>query len=189
MVVFGGNDGDRCYNDLFILELRAGATESDALEWEWIRPVTVGTAPCPRTGHGAALLDDGVTLLVHGGWDPSGGENDDDEVRYFSDAFTLNTKTWEWRRAVLSPDMGDTHKHVGSAHASPGASSAPCALTGHTLVATEPRQQGNSGGSGGGGDDSGSIPLAVAVFGGQTSSGDRRSQLDFYRVNTQAQVH
>jgi len=29
-----------------------------------------GTPPAPRTGHGACLLDDGVTLLVHGGWDP-----------------------------------------------------------------------------------------------------------------------
>jgi hypothetical protein len=74
------------YGDVVVLEARATG------RWKWSRPLVVGDAPAPRTGHSAVLLQDGVSILISGGWDPdhSGGE------RYFEDSFGKGCCCAQW---------------------------------------------------------------------------------------------
>jgi hypothetical protein len=87
MVIFGGNDGDTCYNDVVLLTSSPTSTSSsnataanDTTDWTWSRPNVTGQLPRPRTGHSACLLEDGKTLMIHGGWNPS--DSDKEEVRH-----------------------------------------------------------------------------------------------------------
>ncbi|KAG5184824.1 hypothetical protein JKP88DRAFT_313869 [Tribonema minus] len=75
MLVFGGNSEGEAFNDVVVLEACAGR------RWRWSRPMVMGDAPAPRTGHAAALLPDGRSVLVSGGWDPDVGG-----VKCFEDA-------------------------------------------------------------------------------------------------------
>ena len=91
MVIFGGNNGDKCFDGVHVLEMTGK-------KWVWSHPTTKGDIPRARTGHAATLLNDGSTILVYGGWDPvtEDGNNGDDLI--FGDAFLLDTKTWTWRK-------------------------------------------------------------------------------------------
>ncbi|KAL9186967.1 hypothetical protein ACHAXT_010687 [Thalassiosira profunda] len=88
VVIFGGNDGDKCFDGVHVLEMTGK-------KWVWSHPTTKGDIPRARTGHDATLLNDGSTILVYGGWDPC-DESGDDLI--FGDAFLLDTKTWTWRK-------------------------------------------------------------------------------------------
>lgn len=88
VVIFGGNNGSKCFNGVHVLESMGGGKK-----WVWSNPKTKGESPRPRTGHNAMLLSDGFTILVYGGWDP----NEEDDL-IFGDSFLLNTKTWTWRK-------------------------------------------------------------------------------------------
>jgi len=88
VVVFGGNNGEKCFNGVHVLELMG-----EGKKWVWNNPKTKGNPPLPRTGHNAMLLSDGFTILVYGGWDPN-----DEEDLIFDDSFLLNTKTWTWQK-------------------------------------------------------------------------------------------
>lgn len=73
MAIFGGNDGDTCFNDVVLL---SSTSSLEASAWSWSRPPVSGDVPKPRTGHSACLLQDGKTLLIHGGWDPSDSDKE-----------------------------------------------------------------------------------------------------------------
>lgn len=89
VVIFGGNDGSHCFNSVHVLEV------SDK-KWIWSNPKCKGDAPSPRTGHIATLLNDGMTIMVYGGWDPNTEDKDGNDL-IFGDSFLLDTKTWTWR--------------------------------------------------------------------------------------------
>jgi N-acetylneuraminic acid mutarotase len=57
--VFGGYDGQKNHNELFVFEL---------LSMEWRQPQVLGTKPSGRNGHSATLLRDGQQILILGGW-------------------------------------------------------------------------------------------------------------------------
>lgn len=90
VVIFGGNDGDQCFNSVHVLE-----ATGEGKKWVWTNPKCNGDAPSPRTGHEATLLNDGSTIMVYGGWDPNTEvENGHDLI--FGDSYLLDTKTWTW---------------------------------------------------------------------------------------------
>lgn len=92
VVIFGGNDGSKCFNSVHVLE-----ATGENKKWVWSNPTCKGSTPSPRTGHNATLLNDSSTILVYGGWDPNTeDENGDDLI--FGDSFLLDTKTWTWRK-------------------------------------------------------------------------------------------
>mmetsp|Transcript_53501 Transcript_53501/g.99643 ORF Transcript_53501/g.99643 Transcript_53501/m.99643 type:complete len:183 (+) Transcript_53501:665-1213(+) len=162
-----------------------GQTE---LHWEWSAPVCVGKGPCARTGHSACLLADNATVLVYGGWDPQ-ASRDSDDVTYFTDAFLLDTVSWEWRAAPA---------HVAGAIAAKAASHG--GVTGHAMEALllqgsqstpsfnsedrvssasssqkklKVRREKVAGAQGG----AAAMETSLAVFGGQRGSGERCSDL------------
>ena len=57
MVLFGGNNKTRCFNDVYLLTLP---------ELSWMLPVISGRAPKPRTGHSAIATEDGKSVIVYG---------------------------------------------------------------------------------------------------------------------------
>ena len=57
MFVFGGWNGEKFFNDVFILDLEIMA---------WSKPQTTGPAPSPRKGHCSILI--GTNLVIHGGF-------------------------------------------------------------------------------------------------------------------------
>ena len=93
IVIFGGNDGDQCFNSVHVLE---ATMPGEGKKWIWSNPKCTGNAPLPRTGHVATLSNDGTTIMIYGGWDPNTEvENGDDMM--FGDSYLLDTKTWSWR--------------------------------------------------------------------------------------------
>ena len=100
MVLFGGNDDKQCFSEVHVLSVTqpkspppsrasapiisdstsggGGVMEDEEAagaavggEWEWSQPMVMGKGPAPRTGHGACLLSDGKTILVHENHNPS----------------------------------------------------------------------------------------------------------------------
>lgn len=89
LVVFGGNNETECFNTVHVLD-----TTKD--QWSWYHPSISGTAPSPRTGHHATLLEDGKTIFIHGGWDPNDDQVNDEDMM-FGDSFLLDTSCWTWK--------------------------------------------------------------------------------------------
>ncbi|EOD15910.1 hypothetical protein EMIHUDRAFT_245442 [Emiliania huxleyi CCMP1516] len=75
-------------------------------------------APCGRDGHSSVLAPDGATLLIHGGFDGTRGE---EGSRQLSDTYALDTTSWGWRRVATSPAVG------GSGEEAPPARCMHCA--------------------------------------------------------------
>ena len=68
--MFGGNDGEGLYNDVWLLREVPVQGEADAGQLvhtplAWCRPVVVGEAPLPRAGHSAVMH--GSTVVLFGG--------------------------------------------------------------------------------------------------------------------------
>jgi hypothetical protein len=88
LLVFGGHDGElRTFVEAHVLDLAC---------MMWHHPQVTGTPPPPRTGHVATCLD-GVRVMVHGGWEPS-GDGDEADYRMHADLSILDTDTWVWTR-------------------------------------------------------------------------------------------
>jgi len=105
MFVFGGNDDGQCFNKLHALSLET---------WDWSTPALTGPQPTPRTGHCADFVNEGH-LLVYGGWDPDGAEEDETEgASFFRDGFLLNILTGVWAQL----DWGKSFPKEGVAGAS-----------------------------------------------------------------------
>ena len=83
MLVFGGCDGSRLYNDTWGLALA-----SPPLRWLPLHPT--GTPPSPRSGHSAVAVKDGTQIIVFGGGEGWGGETYNDV--FVLDARNLNSK-------------------------------------------------------------------------------------------------
>jgi hypothetical protein len=89
VLVFGGNDAERSFAQLHILELST---------MEWSHPSTTGDAPAPRTGHATVGLD-GARVLVYGGWDYTAHG---DGFDFRDDVAILDTDTWAWTRPAVA---------------------------------------------------------------------------------------
>lgn len=61
MLVIGGSDARRSYNDLYVFDCTAHA---------WSRPAVSGPRPCPRAGHAVTAVGD--TVVLFGGADGEG---------------------------------------------------------------------------------------------------------------------
>mmetsp|Transcript_14214 Transcript_14214/g.23511 ORF Transcript_14214/g.23511 Transcript_14214/m.23511 type:complete len:545 (+) Transcript_14214:139-1773(+) len=87
LLVFGGNDGDLFYNDLWKLDLE---------RYRWTRCENVGGPwPTSRRGHTATLV--GNRLVVFGG-----RGNDED---LFNDIYILHTDTLQWSQPTVTGDI------------------------------------------------------------------------------------
>ncbi|ETL25050.1 hypothetical protein L916_21058, partial [Phytophthora nicotianae] len=100
IVYFGGNDSSKSFNAVHVLQ--KVEKKGSGVVWSWFHPCVVGVPPQERTGHSATLLSDGK-ILVFGGWDP---QRDDASAptSVFSDAFLLDTNTWEWQPAAYTDE-------------------------------------------------------------------------------------
>lgn len=125
IVVFGGNDSHKCFNSVHVLvkatgvekkkrrgtkKEKAGNEEDDhsivssgTTSWSWFHPCVVGDQPSARTGHSATLVDENKLLIV-GGWDPQSDAGGATVI--FSDAFLLDTTSWEWQRVPVEASAG-----------------------------------------------------------------------------------
>lgn len=78
LVLFGGNNKTRNFNDVHLL----------STDRTWSEPVILTRTPPPRTGHCAVPTKDGKGVIVYGGWDDQG------ETRlFFSDVWLLRVKS------------------------------------------------------------------------------------------------
>eukprot|EP01138_Halocafeteria_seosinensis_P007722 gb/GECG01007890.1/.p1 GENE.gb/GECG01007890.1/~~gb/GECG01007890.1/.p1 ORF type:complete len:995 (+),score=107.17 gb/GECG01007890.1/:1-2985(+) len=109
MVVFGGNDRNQLFNDVWVLRpcglpidpTKEGLSKSDAevlpsvispstyTPMKWIQPKVVGTPPTPRAGHTACLKDG--SMFVFGGCEGWGTEP-------FNDLHVLDVSTLAVRK-------------------------------------------------------------------------------------------
>ena len=99
LVIFGGNNNTQAFDSVHVLD----ASDVEHKGWSWSHPTVSGTAPSPRTGHCATLLEDGKTIMIYGGWDPNDddddeddGKGDSDEDMIYGDSFLLDTESWSW---------------------------------------------------------------------------------------------
>lgn len=66
MVLFGGSNGDKIFNDLYIFNLSL---------LRWIKIDAEGEAPTPREGHIAKMIGNDK-MFVHGGFNDEHSFND-----------------------------------------------------------------------------------------------------------------
>lgn len=78
LLIFGGGDGAKLFNDILLLPLECGNMNDKKLNW--IRPFVKGIAPAARCAHTACILQH--RLFVFGGGDSS---------RRFKDVYVLDT--------------------------------------------------------------------------------------------------
>ncbi|KAA8493067.1 Acyl-CoA-binding domain-containing protein 4 [Porphyridium purpureum] len=104
IVLFGGNDGDCCFNDVHVY---------NAVQDRWTKPKCSGALPARRTGHVAVRVGgDREQLYVFGGWDMP--------KIFANDAYVLDTRTWHWTR-VPTRDVvmrGAPDSRVGASYIS-----------------------------------------------------------------------
>eukprot|EP00873_Tetraselmis_striata_P026620 jgi/Tetstr1/446884/TSEL_003664.t1 len=87
ILVFGGTDGDKKYNELNLLDL-------SSMRWEVIN---ADNAPVPRESHTATLIDDRVVVFGGNGClDARENEDEKSTARYLNDLHIFNTTTMTW---------------------------------------------------------------------------------------------
>ena len=97
MVVFGGWNGDKYFNDVHVLDLQMMA---------WSQPEISGPEPYPRKGHTATLI--GSNLVVQGGFyfdkkSMSGPQKGTAlQQCYLNDVRVLDTENYTWARLRIS---------------------------------------------------------------------------------------
>jgi hypothetical protein len=122
IVIFGGNDGDRCYNTVHTLECANG-------QWRWGHPAVKGVPPSPRTGHSAVLLSDNRHIQISGGWEPQ-----DVTAVYFNDTCWLDTEEWAWKPAPSTLQIRSVSTTADNGGHSIPVSRATSGRTGHRAV-------------------------------------------------------
>lgn len=92
IVLFGGNDFDKAYNDLWQYDYTSN-------EWTDINPVN---SPEARQMHGMVYVPDRDVIIMYGGRRLNGGAS-------FSDTWELNCKTYTWKKfnPGNSPSVSD----------------------------------------------------------------------------------
>jgi serine/threonine protein kinase/N-acetylneuraminic acid mutarotase len=83
--MFGGEDGTRFYDDLYVLDLSLKFTQPAQRQL---------TTPSPRSQHSVTLV--GQTLYIFGGFDGT---------KCMNDLYTLDTVTWYWKIVELQGDI------------------------------------------------------------------------------------
>lgn len=78
LVLFGGNNKTKCFNDVHIM----------LPDLTWTEPIILGRAPKARTGHSAITSKDGNNVIVYGGWDDQGAQR-----IFYSDIWMLRIKS------------------------------------------------------------------------------------------------
>lgn len=89
-LVFGGDDGQECFDDVRVLCCTEGRNGSLSWSWETPEMQQQSARPAPRTGHAAAVLGQGRFVLIKGGCDPHHGGH------YFDDTWLFDTSQWAW---------------------------------------------------------------------------------------------
>ena len=84
LFLFGGFDGSKVLNDLYVYDLNSSA---------WERLVNTPATPAPRAGHAAATLGLPAHLVVFGGADAT---------RRFADIHLLDTMARRWEKPPVS---------------------------------------------------------------------------------------
>lgn len=117
ILIMGGNNADKCFDSVHVLEKSTVCNEEDGMttmHWRWSHPTATGKIPTARTGHSATVLADSKTVMIYGGWDPNGDDeeamNESDEETMFDDYYLLDTEKWNWRKGGVA-----SSKRVGHA--------------------------------------------------------------------------
>ena len=114
IVLLGGCDTDRAFNDVQVLNLAGGS-------WFWSEQMCTGGTPQPRAAHCAVAVSH-RHIFVAGGWDVAVDEAEEDlelqtsaaaqasrRRRLRRDAWILDVETWHWTPLAhaLGMDAGD----------------------------------------------------------------------------------
>jgi N-acetylneuraminic acid mutarotase len=99
MLLFGGNDGEKLFNDSWML---------DTVNMKWKQLITNGTAPSPRSGHSASAIKNRVFIFGGGSYNGS----------TLNDLYVLDVNTFFWYRPTFdgtapSPRAGHTSTVIG----------------------------------------------------------------------------
>ena len=116
MFVFGGTDGNRCFNDLFIYHIeqeywKQCSTFGTFHIYIYIY-IYIGPLPIRRMAHAAILI--GHDLIIHGGKNKIYDQSTKKYSRdlYLNDIYVLNTLTFTWTTPKTSgsciPRIGHT---------------------------------------------------------------------------------
>jgi hypothetical protein len=130
LCVFGGGDGSRYLNDVFVLDTGTRLLAQCKLKplaetLTWFQPPGTGTIPPPRSRHTATVV--GKSMIVVGGGD---------EARMYNDVFALDFGTTCQTRSIVL-----THSSAGTwvwSKATPQGS-LPCSRWGHTTASVGSR--------------------------------------------------
>lgn len=93
LIIFGGWDSPKCFNDVHILDLGSGT---------WDKRDIIGTPPEPRTWHASSSFSNKV--FIHGGYNGDIALND-------SFILDTNLSTWQWTKLSVPKTLSSLTGH------------------------------------------------------------------------------